>query len=516
MQQIGLDPRTNRMVLLAWWSLLQDSDVERLLDELSTPRAQQAEAELIRIGRRAEAALKRRLDSLKDEAQGRAGRILQVYRWQRRLGDDPSGREFALATTSAARLDALIRAGDKLKPLGDGEALLLADALIAGLDSAGRANLLDRIIETRLKAAVEVAVRFLDESDLSERAAEFIGAIGATSQAPRIAEKLRSSSGSVRATYARVLADLGAKDQAPAIEGLLDDADADLQAKGAEALTRLWGEENARLVSHPSALVRRTAIETLGQMGAKRRAREIAARLSDSDPEVVRAAILALAELGSREHVPDIERHLVSADPDLRRRAAGALIRLWGKDEIGRVQILLSHGDASVRRIALIFLGRMDVKEHRGAVAALLKDPDPSVRETALEALVKTRAEDHAQQVAALLEDPELELRGRAAECLATLRATGFADSIAKLLDSSDPNVRCSAADALARLGAKTHSARVAALLKDSMGTVRVRAAESLKLLGDGSVLDALREALTGESRSDVRAALESAIRSLQ
>jgi HEAT repeat protein len=230
-----------------------------------------------------------------------------------------------------------------------------------------------------------------------------------------------------------------------AADALGDVPDGEDRPAAAAALTRALGDARFE--------VRRSALLSLGELGALAPIDELAARLDDDHGEVRQAAAIALGRLGDARGFEPLLRALADGPPDVRFQAAPSLVEIDAERAYEPLVAAIRDGDAEVR----------------GSVA------------TALGFIGDRRA---AGWIAGLLEDGRAETRFEAACALARLDDPRGIDTLIPYVER-DPDHAFAAIEALESLRAAAAAPALARVAKKLLGTMhlRVRAAGALLLV---------------------------------
>ncbi|HTT71167.1 MAG TPA: HEAT repeat domain-containing protein [Anaeromyxobacteraceae bacterium] len=270
--------------------------------------------------------------------------------------------------------------------------------------------------------------------------------------------------------------------------------------------------------------VRTAAAEILGDLGSRRAAPALVARLGDRDPNTRVAAAGALGKLGGEEALAGLRSALDTSDGDLGRAALDACLRLRAAVPAERLEALAA--DRRQRRPALRLAGMSDEPVALRLLASGLEDPSRGVREAALAGVGYHRMRHghrHDVLAAAVREaaarTPELPAHAAAAlaageqtvrsGALAVLAWVGQAPHVPAIVASAeDDRLRSMAAEALAAIGPPAGPV-LHELLTGLAPVPKVVAAAALARLGDRAAFDALAEALSGEDEAARDLAIE-------
>jgi len=257
------------------------------------------------------------------------------------------------------------------------------------------------------------------------------------------------------------------------------------------------------LLSDTSALVRRRAVEALGEIRDPACAGALSAALGDPDREVRAAAVAALADMvetgaiSPSAQTTDImlaaeaEQHQLPAPrqaalPDPRRSSYSLPARVT--DVLGGLARIST--DAAQ-------MGVDNVLSGASALVRALHDPAENVRTQVSEALGRLGIDSAAHDLLdRALHDDSPVVRSSAARSLGKLNASEVAPALIKSLQHDDPDLRRRAAEALGELGDPLAGPALVAALEDASPPVRQKAARSLWQIADSSLVESLREHL--------------------
>jgi len=258
------------------------------------------------------------------------------------------------------------------------------------------------------------------------------------------------------------------------------------------------------LLSDSSALVRRRAVQALGEVKDAACARAVSDALGDPDAQVRAAAVAALAEMTETgaisAAVQSTETMLAdgSARPELpapeQRALPGARRSTYSlpariTDVLGGLA-RTSAGPAQQPAVDGVLSGA-------SALARALHDPAENVRAQVSEALGRLGIDSAVHDLLdRALHDNGPQVRTNAARALAKLNPSEVAPALIKSLQHHDPNLRRRAAEALGELGDPLAGSALIGALEDSSPPVRHKAARALWQIADSSLIEALREHL--------------------
>ncbi|RMG16907.1 MAG: MFS transporter [Deltaproteobacteria bacterium] len=271
-----------------------------------------------------------------------------------------------------------------------------------------------------------------------------------------------------------------------------------------------WDSEVAELLDHPSATVRRRALEHLGVRASLQFGSRVFAHFEDPAEEVRAAAITTYCAIGKEKAVRAVQRYL--DDPALPIRAAAivGMIRYSGLDGVlaaaEALKSLLEHPSAEHRRHAAWVLGSIRVRNFYQSLLRLLGDPDVGVQLAAIEAAGKLGSPELVPSLIYKLAN-----KATAAAAVSALAAfgDGIEDTLAKVLDQEyeNPAVRRQIPRVLAKIGTQRAADILVRHLRAGDETLRQRLCHALNRVACRNPklrldLRAVESALTHELRA--------------
>jgi HEAT repeat protein len=336
---------------------------------------------------------------------------------------------------------------------------------------------------------------------------------------PVLRKQLSSDQAQTRLRAARYLVDLGDRTVVADLRKLVETPDSNVSEPAADALLRIWGRrdlpEALGLLRHPSAEVRRKAMEGLGPHLTPSHLSLLTERLADEDLDVALATLRRLTALKAKEAIPRILPLLKHPKEDVQVQAAitlgllhatGAAAPLaeWagqGREtervleairaldavamvpELSRRLYAGEPREAKKILLALSFAGGAEAKK---ILMEALCDQDEDLRRAALEGLVRMKAADAIPRIRLLLrENPR---RGSVRPAIWALGELGAKEAIPDLLLLVKSDEAWYAAEALGRLGAREAIPGLLAILDDHLWGPKQMAA---KVLAEWNVTEA-------------------------
>lgn len=354
--------------------------------------------------------------------------------------------------------------------------------------------------------ALPVLLTFIEEPDTSELAAQALIDFGAGAM-PSILEKIKTvEEDEVVALLLRVINGIGGRESIPTILPFLD---------------------------HDNAMIRRLAIETLGELPDRGSIDYLLAKLDDHDVASQQAAMNSIAALV--EAVPDVKaelltkiKHLLqSKSVPMKLNSLSVFVNIQGEGYHDELLFASKDSDQVIRQKAVSLMGRFAEEQFGHHIVLALADESTAVRLAAINAIVKLRPVNGIEPLVSSLEDQDIWIRTAAAQALGEYRSAATLPPLLKHLESdqapvriaviealgksgspavkgvlfacleeSDLEIRRAAMLALARLPGRDVSDGLMTLMKDPDWRIRAAAVTALGLRGDGQALPAIHRAV--------------------
>ncbi len=290
-----------------------------------------------------------------------------------------------------------------------------------------------------------------------------------------------------------------------------------VRAAAAESL-RWWGDprdcralvECLNSASHQVRAAATSALEAL----AKRVPATVEEALERADLDGPGGADIAhvLSRLDSDGAVELLKRGLHSGDARTRRAAVQALAMANAADVAQLIGYAVADEDIDVQIAAVRTLGQMGTNEANEPLSTALDSPFPSIRAEAALALGRREASNAIPRIRALLEDEEPVVIAAALDALAWLGDSDVAVAVERALSHHDDEVFQAGLRAARTLPPSDAERLVSRGLRHSAWNVRMLAIKLLLDLDSNRTRTLLTEALSNETDSMVRHAIESGL----
>ena len=283
--------------------------------------------------------------------------------------------------------------------------------------------------------ALPVLMNFLEQPDTAETAAQALidfgrGAVGAILHTLRNAEE-----DEVVALLLRTLNVIGGTEAIPNILPFLD---------------------------HENAMIRRLAIETLGEITDPRSIDYLLAKLDDADIASQQAAVNSISALVAAfpeikaDVLAKIRKLLQAPSIPVKLNALSVFVNVQGEGYHDELLLASKDSDPVIRQKAISLMGKFGEERFADQLVLSLADEATGVRLAAINAIVRLRPEKGVEPLISSLEDGDVWIRTAAAQALGEYRDAGVLQPLIHHLEHDLPPVRIAAIEALGK-SERTH-----------------------------------------------------------
>lgn len=354
--------------------------------------------------------------------------------------------------------------------------------------------------------ALPVLISHLEHPDTSEVAAQALIDFGPEA-VPNILEALRNADeDEIVALLLRVVNVAGGRESISSILSFLD---------------------------HDNAMIRRLAIETLGEIPDPTSVDYLLAKLDDTDVASQQAAVNSISALVAAfpemegEVMAKIRKLLQSPSIPIKLNSLSVFVNIQGEGYHDELLLASKDSDPTIRQKAVSLMGKFGEDRFADQLVLSLADEATAVRLAAINAIVRLRPETGLEPLISSLEDNDIWIRTAAAQALgeyrhpatieplmrhlvhdpapvriAVIEALGKTENpdvkeiLFECLAESDPEIQRAAMLALARIpGLDVFERLIAALASDDW-RIRAAAATALGVRRDDAALPLLHRAL--------------------
>jgi len=354
--------------------------------------------------------------------------------------------------------------------------------------------------------ALPVLISYLEHPDTSEVAAQALIDFG-PGAVPSILEALRNAEeDEIVALLLRVVNVAGSKEAIPSILPFLD---------------------------HDNAMIRRLAIETLGEIPDPASIDYLLAKLDDPDVASQQAAVNSISALVTafpemeNDVLAKIRRLLQSPSIPIKLNSLSVFVNIQGEGYHDELLLASKNSDPTIRQKAVSLMGKFGEERFADQLVLSLADEATAVRLAAINAIVRLRPETGLEPLISSLDDNDIWIRTAAAQALgeyghpasieplmrhlihdpapvriAVIEAlgksenSGVKDVLFQCLEEADLEIQRAAMLALARIPGRDVFDRLLAALGSGDWRIRAAAAAALGVRGDRGALPPLHRAL--------------------
>jgi HEAT repeat protein len=271
-------------------------------------------------------------------------------------------------------------------------------------------------------------------------------------------------------------------------------------------------------LDHDNAMIRRLAIEILGDIADPRSLDYLLAKLDDPDVASQQAAVNSISALVGA--FPQIKGDVLSKIRKLETSSASVPVKLNSLSVFVNIQgegyhdeLLLASKDSdpTIRQKAISLMGKFGEERFADQLVLSLADESTAVRLAAINAIVRLRPEKGLDPLISSLEDSDVWIRTAAAQALGEYRDAAAIDPLVRHLESDVPPVRIAAIEALGKSGNERVKEVLFRCVYESDLEIRRAAILALGRIPGSEVFDYLMYAMT-DADWRVRAAAATAI----
>ena len=336
---------------------------------------------------------------------------------------------------------------------------------------------------------------------------------------------------------AQALSDFGPA-ALPSVLAALQNEDEDETVALLLRVVNVIGGHNAvpsllQFLDHDNPMIRRLAIETLGQIPDATAIDYLLTKLDDGDVACQQAAVNSISALVAAledvhsEVLAKLRRLLQSPSIPMKLNSLSVFVNIQGDGYPDELLLASKESDPVIRQKAVSLMGKFGEERFTDQLVLSLADESAAVRLGAINAIVRHRPATGLDPLMSALDDQDIWIRTAAAQALGEYREPraiqpllrhlkndpppvriaviealgksedpGVKDVLFECLDENDPEIQRAAMLALARIPGQDVFDRLAGALTRGDWRLRAAAATSLGARGDRAVLPALHRAL--------------------
>jgi HEAT repeat protein len=278
--------------------------------------------------------------------------------------------------------------------------------------------------------ALPVLLAYLEQPETAEVAAQGLIDFGPAAMESILNALRNAEEDEIVALLLRVINVIGGADCIPSILGFLD---------------------------HDNAMIRRLAIETLGEIVDPASLDYLLAKLDDTDIASQQAAVNSISALVAA--MPEIKNDVLmkirrlSQAPSvpMKLNSLSVFVNIQGEGFHDELLLASKDSDPVIRQKAISLMGKFGEERFADQLVLSLADESTAVRLAAINAIVHLRPEKGLEPLIASLEDSDIWIRTAAAQALGEYRHPEALRPLMKHLHSDLPPVRIAVIEALGK-----------------------------------------------------------------
>jgi HEAT repeat protein len=278
--------------------------------------------------------------------------------------------------------------------------------------------------------ALPVVLQYLEHPETSEVAAQALIDFGPTAIPAILTALQNEEEDETVALLLRVVNVVGGREAIPSILQFLD---------------------------HDNPMIRRLAIETLGQILDPSSGDYLLAKLDDEDVASQQAAVNAVSALVSafpelqQPVLAKIRRLLQSPSVPIKLNSLSIYVNIKGEGYHDELLLASKDSDAVIRQKAVSLMGKFGEQRFADQLVLSLADESIPVRLAAINAIVRHRPESGLEPLISSLDDQDIWIRTAAAQALGEYRHPAAVEPLLRHLMHDPPPVRIAVIEALGK-----------------------------------------------------------------
>ena len=321
------------------------------------------------------------------------------------------------------------------------------------------------------------------------------------------------------------------------LQALLNEEEDEIIALLLRVLNMIGGRETIpsvlQFLDHDNPMIRRLAIETLGEIPSPASVDYLLTKLDDPDVASQQAAVNSISALVAAfpeiqgDVLAKIRRLLQSSSTPIKLNSLSVYVNIQGEGYHDELLLASKDSDPVIRQKAVSLMGKFGEERFADSLVLSLADEATTVRLAAINAIARHKPETGLEPLISSLDDHDIWIRTAAAQALgeyrhpasveplmrhlvhdpapvriAAIEALGKSedprvkDVLFQCLGEPDPEIQRAAMLALARIPGEDAFRRLADALTSGDWRLRAAAATALGLRGDRAALPLLHRAL--------------------
>lgn len=272
-------------------------------------------------------------------------------------------------------------------------------------------------------------------------------------------------------TAAQALIDFGRAGVPAIVQALLNEEEDDIIGLLLRVLNVIGGRDIIpsvlQFLDHDNPMIRRLAIETLGEIPDPGSVDYLLAKLDDWDVASQQAAVNAISALVAafpelkNEVLAKIRRLLQSSSTPIKLNSLSVYVNIQGEGYHDELLLASKDSDPVIRQKAVSLMGKFGEERFADPLVLSLADESTTVRLAAINAIAHHRPETGLVPLISSLDDSDIWIRTAAAQALGEYRHPDSVEPLMRHLIHDPPPVRIAVIEALG----KTQDPRVKGVL---------------------------------------------------
>lgn len=227
-----------------------------------------------------------------------------------------------------------------------------------------------------------------------------------------------------------------------------------------------------QFLDHDNPIIRRLALETLGEIPDPSSVDYLLAKLDDYDISSQQAAVNSITALVvafpsmKQDVLAKIRKLLQSPSVPIKLNSLSVYVNIQGEGYHDELLLASKDSDAVIRQKAVSLMGKFGEERFADQLVLSLADESTAVRLAAINAIVRLRPETGLEPLISSLEDHDIWIRTAAAQALGEYRHPDSVEPLMRHLLHDPPPVRIAVIEALG----KSEDPRVKSVLFECLG----------------------------------------------
>src|SRR5215212_3608927 len=260
---------------------------------------------------------------------------------------------------------------------------------------------------------------------------------------------------------AQAFIDFGATAVPSILEALLNEEEDETVALLLRVLNMIGGRDTIpsilQFLDHENPMIRRLAIETLGEIPSPTSVDYLLTKLDDPDVASQQAAVNSISALVvafpeiKNDVLSKIRRLLQSSSTPIKLNSLSVYVNIQGEGYHDGLLLASKDSDPVIRQKAISLMGKFGEERFADQLVLSLADEATGVRLAAINAIVRLRPEKGLEPLIASLEDTDIWIRTAAAQALGEYRHPDALEPLMRHLEHDLPPVRIAVIEALGK-----------------------------------------------------------------